>query len=73
VLDLYGRLKEKFAQGGEGQLETMHRDGHREGKALAGPLSAGTLATRNAQKAAEPKPADPAPAPSPVVRVPAKR
>ena len=66
VLELYERLKERFAKGDETQLETMHRDGQRDGKALAGPLSAGTLATRNARRPAEPSP-------SPVERDPAKR
>jgi soluble lytic murein transglycosylase-like protein len=48
VLDLYGRLKERFESGTEVQVEPMHRDARREGKTLAGaaavapqPLDAG--------------------------------
>jgi soluble lytic murein transglycosylase-like protein len=65
VLNLYERLQERFEKGTEIQLETMHRDAGREAKALAGPLSAGTAATRNAKR--------PAPSPPPVERAPAKR
>lgn len=36
VLDLYGRLKEKFARESGPQLELIHSDAHREGKTLAG-------------------------------------
>jgi soluble lytic murein transglycosylase len=59
VLEVYGRLKEKFEKGTEIQLEIMHRDARREGKTLAGPISAGTAATRDAQRPAE-KPEPPA-------------
>ena len=44
VLELYGRLKERFEKGSELQLELMHRDARREGKTLAGAPSAGTPA-----------------------------
>jgi len=59
VLEVYGRLKEKFEKGTEVQLETMHRDARREGKTLAGPISAGTAASRDAQRPVE-KPEPPA-------------
>ncbi len=59
VLEVYGRLKEKFEKGTEIQLETMHRDARREGKTLAGPISAGTAASRDAQRPVE-KPEPPA-------------
>ena len=64
VLDVYARLKEKFEKGVPPQLETMHRDARREGKQLAGPVSAGTAAARNAQRAVErpPAPAEASPA-----------
>jgi hypothetical protein len=66
VLEVYERLKEKFEKGTEIQLETMHRDSRREGKTLAGPISAGTAATREAQRpAAKPQP--------PAERAPRKR
>jgi hypothetical protein len=42
VLDLYGRLKDRFAKGPELQVELMHRDAGRAGKTLAGAASAGT-------------------------------
>jgi hypothetical protein len=47
VLDLYARLKEKFAEGGDSAtaMDSMHRDARREGKRLAGPPSAGTAAS----------------------------
>jgi hypothetical protein len=65
VLDLYSRLKDRFQQGAEPQLEMMHRDARREGKTLAGPLSAGTAAARAAQrppeKTAADVPSDPGP------------
>jgi soluble lytic murein transglycosylase len=54
VLELYGRLKEKFEKGTEIELATMHRDAAREGKALAGPIPSGTAATRNAQRPVKP-------------------
>jgi len=41
VLELYGRLEEKFEKGAEPQLESMHREAHREGKTLAGAPPAG--------------------------------
>lgn len=53
VLEVYARLKERFEKGHPVQLETMHRDARREGKTLAGPISAGTAAARNAQRATE--------------------
>jgi hypothetical protein len=53
VLEVYGRLKEKFEKGIDIQQETMHRDARREGKTLAGPISAGTAATRDAQRSIE--------------------
>lgn len=53
VLEVYSRLKTKFEQGFEVQLETMHRDARRESKTLAGPISAGTAATRAAQPPVE--------------------
>jgi transglycosylase-like protein with SLT domain len=40
VLELFGRLKVKFAEGNELQLELMHRDARREGKTLAGGATA---------------------------------
>jgi hypothetical protein len=45
VLDLYARLKEKFSEGEDTSLDSMHRDARREGKRLAGPPSAGTAAS----------------------------
>jgi soluble lytic murein transglycosylase len=62
VLEVYGRLKEKFEKGAVSQLETMHRDPAREGKTLAGPVSAGTAASRSAQPKAS-GPGDAAAAP----------
>ncbi len=59
VLDVYARLKEKFEKGTDIQLETMHRDARREGKTLAGPISSGTAASRDAQRPVE-KPEPPA-------------
>ena len=59
VLEVHARLKERFEKGNAVQLETMHRDPRREGKTLAGPVSAGTAATRDAQRAFE-KPDPPA-------------
>ena len=47
VLDLYGRLKDKFETGIELQAELMHRDGQREGKTLTGAAAAGTPAAGN--------------------------
>jgi Transglycosylase SLT domain len=63
VLEVYARLKDKFERGTNVQLETMHRDPAREGKTLAGPVSAGTAAARAAQRAAE-KPEPPAERPA---------
>ena len=60
VLEVYARLKEKFEKGFAIQLETMHRDSRRESKQLAGPVSAGTAAARDAQRSVE-KPGPPAP------------
>ena len=57
VLDLYKRLKDQFEVEAVRPPDAMHRDPRREGKQLAGPLSAGTAAARAAQRAAE-KPAD---------------
>ena len=37
VLELYGRLKEKFDRGVDVPPEALHRDARREGKTLAGP------------------------------------
>jgi hypothetical protein len=51
VLEVHARLKERFEKGNPIQLETMHRDPRREGKTLAGPVSAGTAAARDAQRA----------------------
>ena len=65
VLEQYRRLKEKFEGGELPQPEMMHRDAAREGKSLAGPLSAGTAAAREAARraleeaAAAPPPAAP--------------
>ena len=53
VLEVYGHIKEKFEKGAATQLETMHRDPLREGKTLAGPVSAGTAASRAAQRLLE--------------------
>ena len=54
VLEQYKRLKNTFeADASMGAPDVMHRDARREGKALAGPLSAGTAAARAAQRAAE--------------------
>lgn len=67
VLDLYKRLKDKFEAEAAGAADAMHRDSRREGKALAGPVSAGTAAARAAQRPAEKTlaapaaPADPPP------------
>jgi hypothetical protein len=58
VLDVYARLKDKFEKGIDIEAESMHRDGRREGKTLAGPISAGTSAARDAQRVPE-KPALP--------------
>lgn len=69
VLELYERLKEKFAQGSDSQPEMMHRDARREGKTLAGPVSAGTAAARAARQAAD-KPAD---APAAAAAAPKRR
>jgi soluble lytic murein transglycosylase len=44
VLELYGRLKDKFDQGKEVPVETIHRDARRDGKTLAGPVPAGVAA-----------------------------
>ena len=59
VLEQYKRLKDAFeADPAVGAPDAMHRDTRREGKTLAGPLSAGTAAARAAQRAAEkPEPA----------------
>jgi hypothetical protein len=65
VLEVYRLLKEKFEKGTAIQLETMHRDAGREGKTLAGPISAGTAAARDAQRAVEAAP--------PAARAPRKR
>jgi soluble lytic murein transglycosylase-like protein len=68
VLEVYGRLKERFEKGQAIQLETMHRDPRREGKTLAGPVSAGTAAARDA------RPVDRADKPAaPAERAPRKR
>src|SRR5688500_9249624 len=67
VLDVHARLKERFEKGNLVQLETMHRDARREGKTLAGPISAGTAAARKAQQAIE------RPEPPPEVGPPRKR
>lgn len=45
VLELYARLKEKFAKGPDLQLELMHRDANRAGKTLAGAAVAGGAAS----------------------------
>ena len=50
VLEVYARLKEKFEKGVDVDAESMHRDGRREAKTLAGPVSAGTAAARDAQR-----------------------
>lgn len=50
VLEVYARIKDKFEKGAQVQLETMHRDARRESKTLAGPVSAGTAASRDAQR-----------------------
>ena len=64
VLEVYHRLQEKFEKGNTIQLETMHRDARREGKTLAGPVSAGTTATREAQRPAVKAETTQAPAPA---------
>jgi hypothetical protein len=66
VLELYGRLKERFEQGTELRMEMMHRDASREGKTLAGPVSAGIAAAQQARTPVG-KPEGPA------ARVPLKR
>jgi soluble lytic murein transglycosylase-like protein len=58
VLDLYKRLKDQFAAVAAAPPDALHRDPVREGKALAGPPSAGISAERAARRAAEK--ADPA-------------
>ena len=45
VLELYARLKDKFAKGPELQLELMHRDANRTGKTLTGAAAAGGAAS----------------------------
>jgi hypothetical protein len=55
VLEVHRRLKESFEKGTEIQLETMHRDARREGKTLAGPVSAGTAAARDARPVEKPE------------------
>jgi soluble lytic murein transglycosylase-like protein len=50
VLELHARLQKQFAQADAPQLQLMHLDAHRQGKTLAGPVSAGVGAT------AEPRP-----------------
>jgi hypothetical protein len=57
VLDLHERLTRQFAQPDPPQLQLMHLDAHREGKTLAGPVSAGVAAGQPA--APEPKRARP--------------
>ena len=69
VLDQYRRLKEKFEGGDLPAPEMMHRDGGREGKSLAGPLSSGTAAALAARRALE-KAAAPAPPELPAARKP---
>ena len=53
VLEVYERLKEKFAKGADVQLETLQRDPRREGKTLAGPIPTGTATARDAQRPVE--------------------
>ena len=53
VLEVYGRLKEKFEKGTDIQPELMHRDAHREGKTLAGGASAGSSAPGLTQRLIE--------------------
>ncbi len=53
VLELHARLKEQFEKQSGPQLEMMHRDPRREGKTLAGPLSAGLAASQATQRASE--------------------
>jgi transglycosylase-like protein with SLT domain len=69
VLDLYGRLRARFEKGIEVQPELMHRDAHREGKTLAGPVPSGGAAA-----APVPRPVDgAATAAAPGGRFPRKR
>jgi hypothetical protein len=63
VLELYGRLKEKFEKGPELQPELMHRDAGREGKTLTSAAAAGSAAAAAAARAVEKK-APPAAAPA---------
>jgi hypothetical protein len=70
VLAQYRRLKEKFEGGDVPQAEMMHRDAGREGKALAGPLSAGTAAALAAQRLVEKPASAPADPPAPKTRRP---
>jgi hypothetical protein len=55
VLDLYGRLKERFARGeSDPQLELMHRDAHRDGKTLAGAPARAVAASPSPAPSARP-------------------
>jgi len=70
VLELYGRLKERFEKAAEVQADVPHRDAHREGKTLGAAAAAAATPPRAVDKPApaSPRPVDkPAPAsPRPV-------
>jgi hypothetical protein len=49
VLDVYARLRERFGRE-DAPVDPLYRDSRREGKLLAGPLSTGMAATREAAR-----------------------
>jgi hypothetical protein len=53
VLALYKRLKDQFDAPAAAVPDALHRERAREGKALAGPVPAGTAAARASQRATE--------------------
>jgi hypothetical protein len=59
VLDLHERLKQRFADAEAPQLDLMHMDAHRQGKTLAGPVSAGVAAAAAGGSTAPPPAARP--------------
>ena len=58
VLELYGRLKERFEKAAEVQADVPHRDAHREGKTLGAAAAAAAAPPRAVDK---PAPAPPRP------------
>jgi hypothetical protein len=60
VVTLYGRLKERFEEGTQSEVELMHRDGRRQAKTLAGAAAAGSPAPAPASRRS-----DRAPSPTP--------